>query len=55
MTREQARASIPTRGFKSTFNFFDTYVYKTTQTPPRSPDQKIECTRTEYISIPPTQ
>lgn len=52
MTREQARASIPTRGFKSTFNFFDTYVYKT-QTPPQ--DQKIECTRTEYISIPPTQ
>lgn len=54
MTREQARASITTRGFKSTFNFFDTYVYKT-QTPPRSPDQKLECTRTEYISIPPTQ
>lgn len=52
MTRERARASIPTRGFKSTFNFFDTYVYKT-QTPPQ--DQKIECTRTEYISIPPTQ
>lgn len=52
MTREQARASIPTRGFKSTFYFFDTYVYKT-QTPPQ--DQKIECTRTEYISIPPTQ
>lgn len=52
MTREQARASIPTRGFKSTFNFFDTYVYKT-QTPPQ--DQKIECTRTEYISIPPTR
>lgn len=52
MTREQARASIPTRGFKSTFNFFDTYVYKT-QTPPQ--DQKIEYTRTEYISIPPTQ
>lgn len=52
MTREQARASITTRGFKSTFNFFDTYVYKT-QTPPQ--DQKIECTRTEYISIPPTQ
>lgn len=52
MTREQARASIPTRGFKSTFNFFNTYVYKT-QTPPQ--DQKIECTRTEYISIPPTQ
>lgn len=52
MTCEQARASIPTRGFKSTFNFFDTYVYKT-QTPPQ--DQKIECTRTEYISIPPTQ
>lgn len=52
MTREQARASIPTRGFKSTFHFFDTYVYKT-QTPPQ--DQKIECTRTEYISIPPTQ
>lgn len=52
MTREQARASIPPRGFKSTFNFFDTYVYKT-QTPPQ--DQKIECTRTEYISIPPTQ
>lgn len=52
MTREQARASIPTRGFKSTFNFFDTYVYKT-QTPPQ--DQKIECTCTEYISIPPTQ
>lgn len=52
MTREQARASIPTRGFKSMFNFFDTYVYKT-QTPPQ--DQKIECTRTEYISIPPTQ
>lgn len=52
MTCEQARASIPTRGFKSTFNLFDTYVYKT-QTPPQ--DQKIECTRTEYISIPPTQ
>lgn len=52
MTREQARASITTRGFKSTFNFFDTYVYKT-QTHPQ--DQKIECTRTEYISIPPTQ
>lgn len=52
MTREQACASITTRGFKSTFNFFDTYVYKT-QTPPQ--DQKIECTRTEYISIPPTQ
>lgn len=52
MTREQARASITTRGFKSTFNFFDAYMYKT-HPPPQ--DQKIECQRTEYISIPPTQ
>lgn len=42
MTREQARASITTRGF----------MYKT-HPPPQ--DQKIKCTRTEYISIPPTQ